>query len=117
MTVSGEGPGDAIDLTAAIDAVHRQLTDAIRNVRENDVLGFEYGNVEIELQMAATKDSGIEGGVRFYVFTAGGKASKGSSATHRIKINIKPYKPGTDEAARVSGPPARVMGPLDEPPA
>jgi hypothetical protein len=102
MTISGEGSNDGVDLTAAINSVHEQLTAAIRNVRENDVLGFEYGNVEIELQMAATKDSEIRGGVRFYVFTAGGKAGQGSSATHRIKINIKPYQPGTDKPVRVA---------------
>jgi hypothetical protein len=106
MSISGEGSNDGVDLTAAINSVHEQLTAAIRNVRENDVLGFEYGNVEIELQMAATRDTGISGGVRFYVFTAGGKANVGSSATHRIKINIKPYQPGTDK-------PVRVMSALD----
>lgn len=96
-------PDDAVDLTTAINAVHEQLTAAIRNVRENDVLGFEYEDVEIELQMTATKNRGFEGGVRFYVFTAGGNADQGSSASHRIKISIKPYKPGTGEAARVAG--------------
>lgn len=73
-------------------------------MRANDVLGFEYEDVEIELQMTATKTLGMEGGVRFYVFTAGEKAEQGSSATHRIKITIRPYKPGTGEAARVAGP-------------
>jgi hypothetical protein len=100
----GEVPDDAVDLTAAINAVHEQLTAAIRNVRENDVLGFEYEDVEIELEMTATKTVGVTGGVRFYVFTAGGNADQGSSATHRIKINIKPYSPGTGKAARVLGP-------------
>lgn len=108
----GDEPDDAVDLTAAINAVHEQLTAAIRNVRENDVLGFEYDDVEIELQMTATKTRGMEGGVRFYVFTAGGKGDRGSSATHRIKINIKPYNPGTGEAARVAKA-ARLVEPAD----
>ena len=97
-----EVPNDAVDLTAAISAVHEQLTAAIQTVRENAVLGFEYEDVEIELQMTATKKLGAEGGVRFYVFTAGGRAEQGSAATHRIKINIRPYNPGTGEPARVS---------------
>jgi hypothetical protein len=96
-----EVPGDAVDLTVAIDAVFEQLTAAIRNVRENDVLGFEYEDIEIELQMTATKNVGGQGGVKFYVFTAGGSVDLGSSASHRIKINIKPYNPRTGDAARV----------------
>ena len=104
MPFSGddEVPGDAVNLTVAIDAVFEQLTVAIRNVRENDVLGFEYEDIEIELQMTATKNVGGHGGVKFYVFTAGGNVDRGSSASHRIKINIKPYNPRTGDAARVS---------------
>ena len=100
-----EVPGDAVDLTAAINAVFEQLTAAIRNVRANDVLGFEYEDVEIELQMTATKDVGGRVGVKFYVFTAGGNVDLGSSASHRIKISIKPYNPRTGDAARVLAEP------------
>jgi Trypsin-co-occurring domain 2 len=77
MAFPGGKPDDAVDLTDAINAVHEQLTAAIRNVRENDVLGFEYGDVEIELQMIATQSVGAEGGVRFYVFTASGTVDRG----------------------------------------
>jgi len=104
MPIPGDEPEEAVDLTAAIRAVHQQLTAAIDTVRENEVLGFEYGDIELEFQMTATKTFGAQGGVRFYVFTAGGTAEQGSLASHRIKINIRPYNPETGDAARVAGP-------------
>ena len=55
MAFPNDEQRDAVDLTDAINAVHKQLTAAIRNVPANDVLDFEYGNVEVELQMTATK--------------------------------------------------------------
>jgi hypothetical protein len=76
-------------LAETISALRMQLTTAMSSGRAEDIL-FELGDVQIEFEVAVTKDASADGGVRFWVISFGAKAGVATEGTHRIALTLKP---------------------------
>jgi Trypsin-co-occurring domain 2 len=82
------------------------LADAIRSLRtelsaaveegEGQGLRFRVGPVELEFELAVTKEGGGGGGVRFWVISAETKLVRSSATTHRIKLSLAPIVSGPE---------------------
>ena len=94
-----------IELSEAISQLRMQLETAIKEGKGKD-LRFEIQDLELELQVVATKDAKIggqvEAGVKFWL-VGGGKAageggiSQGSSSLQRLKLKLRPKLASTGE--------------------
>jgi hypothetical protein len=51
---------------------------------------FRLGPVEMEFLLEVTQEAGAEGGVRFWVVTLQAKGEVGSTATHRVTLQLEP---------------------------
>lgn len=77
-----------------------ELADAIRDLREQLIIAaqeskqseiqFELGPIELELQVAASKEAGVDGGVKWLVFNAGANSNFSSGATQTLKLTLNP---------------------------
>jgi Trypsin-co-occurring domain 2 len=76
-----------IPLSSAIGALRRELVEAVRS-GEGEELRFALGTVELELQVAAEKKAGVEGGVKFWLLSLGGGGSRSSGDTQTIKLSL-----------------------------
>jgi hypothetical protein len=113
---SGSEFADA-GLAEAIGVVRAELEAAIRAGAASKV-AFEAGPVELEFEVAFTKTSHGEGGVKAWVITVGGSAEVSHARTHRMKVTITPVdratrekqligdiEPATTEGQAPQGPP------------
>ena len=94
----------AAGLAATVRALRAELTEAMSEGREQDLL-FELGDINLEFQVAVSKDAAAEGGVRFWVVTLGAKGSMATSATHRLALTLRPVMVddlGVPRPARIS---------------
>jgi hypothetical protein len=82
------------------------LADAIRSLRtellaaveegEGQGLRFRVGPVELEFEVAVTREQGGGGGVRFWVISAEGKLARSKATAHRIKLSLAPVVSGPE---------------------
>jgi hypothetical protein len=63
---------------------------AARSQGEDSELRFEVTDVELEVNLAATKEAGGGGGVKFWVYNADAKVSASDVRTHRLKLKLRP---------------------------
>jgi hypothetical protein len=101
-----------VGLAEAIRSLRAELTQAMQE-GEGQGLRFKVDPVELEFELAVTSTKGGGGGIKFWVVTAEAKLDKATTATHRIKLSLKPLVkgPAGDEvdaivADEVSGRPA-----------
>jgi hypothetical protein len=85
-----------IPLAQAIRALRREILAAIREGEDKD-LRFGLGPIELELQLAISREAGGEAGIAFWVVTIGGKGSRTSATTHTVKLVLMP--PGDVQVA------------------
>jgi hypothetical protein len=78
-------PPPGLPLSDLIDAVRGELRAAAVAAKGSD-LQFEVQDVTIEVQVAATGTKGIDGGVKLWALTLGGKVSKSDTATHTVTL-------------------------------
>jgi hypothetical protein len=76
-----------IPLASAIRALRAELVEAVR-AGEGEEIRFALGPVELELEVEAGAEGGINGGIKFWLVSIGGKGSRSSSATHRVKLTL-----------------------------
>ena len=82
--------GDAgVGLAEAIRSLRAELSLAMQHGAGEEIR-FRVGPVELEFLLEVTQEAGIEGGVRFYVVSLGGKGSVARSSTHRITLSLLP---------------------------
>ena len=81
-------PDAEIPLADLIDAVRAELQNAAEAARTEQrlllVVPHLYGHVEI----TTTGSKEVSGGLKIYVFTGGGKATKSDTAVHRVKLKL-----------------------------
>jgi hypothetical protein len=93
-----------IALAEAISAVRRELNRAaVTPHDQQDIIGFRYGNVEIELEVELTREVEASAGVRFWVLSGDTQARGSVGNTNRVKITLLPYD------RRTAGLPAGVL--------
>jgi hypothetical protein len=75
-------------LSDAINAVRAELERA-RQTAEGQTLQFEVGAIEMEFDIALTGTKGLDG-IDVKVVSVGAKWMRETTATHRIKVALKP---------------------------
>ncbi|WP_407840818.1 trypco2 family protein [Streptomyces sp. DSM 116496] len=94
-----------LELSEMIRELRAQLTAAAVQ-GAGEALQFEVGPIEIEANVAVTKEAGGGGKVRFLVVEGGADGKYAKSETQRITVTLQPTTPGpggTRTAARISG--------------
>lgn len=84
--------GDEVGLADAIRALRSELGNAVAEGKDQDIR-FRLGPVEMEFQLEVEKKVGGGGGIKFWVVTIGGQASRSSGTTHRVKLSLQPIGP------------------------
>jgi Trypsin-co-occurring domain 2 len=87
MTDEADPPG--VGLAAAIDQVRVELEQAIKDGEHSEV-AFRAGPVELEFEVAFTRNGGISGGFQLSVLSFGAKRERSSTATHTVKVALTP---------------------------
>lgn len=96
---------EGVALGAMIRQLRAELEQAAAAGEGADLL-FGLGPIELELEMGVTSEGGGETGVKFWVLTLGGKASKVSERTQRLKLTLSPRRrsdPDADVYVRTEG--------------
>lgn len=57
---------------------------------EGQRLQFELGDIELDFEVAITREARAEGGVRVWVINVGASGAVTATATHRVKVTLKP---------------------------
>ena len=78
-----------IRLAETVRSLRAELYEAM-DEGAGEQLRFRAGAVELEFEVAVTEGKEGEAGARFWVITAGGKASSANTATHRVKLTLTP---------------------------
>ncbi|MGW4649085.1 trypco2 family protein [Kitasatospora sp. NPDC004289] len=91
----GNSSGDEwMDLADAVALLRRQIAQAQRQAAESPAddsdVRFAVGEITLELGMELTGTRSVNGGLRFAVVSAGGKAERASKATHKVTVKLTP---------------------------
>ena len=90
---------DKIPLSEMLAELRKELLEAKLEGQGSD-LKFLIEDIEIELQIATTKEAGVDGGVKFWVYNAEAKVDISEARTQKLKLKLKPKTPtGTFEIA------------------
>jgi hypothetical protein len=81
--------GMDIPLAQAIAALRSELVAAVSEGEDKGVR-FALGPVELEFQVEVSNEEGVDGGVRFWVVSVGGKGSRSSAQTHTVRLTLTP---------------------------
>jgi Trypsin-co-occurring domain 2 len=87
--MEGEMDDDTVDLADAIRVVRRQLDESMSEGLDSSVR-FELGVVQMEFEVVLTRDTSVDGGIRFGVVSLGGKGGVSQARTHRISVEMQP---------------------------
>ncbi|MFI6449695.1 trypco2 family protein [Kitasatospora sp. NPDC050543] len=81
-----------MDLADAVALLRMQVAQAQRQVAESPAsdVRFAVGEITLELGMELTGTRSVNGGLRFSVVSAGGKAERASKATHKVTVKLTP---------------------------
>lgn len=98
------GPAGMVGLSEALIALRRQLLAAWQEGEEGGAddgrparLRFRIAEpIELTFQAAVTKDLSGSGGVRWWLFSLGGEASRSTEATQTVHMKISPVMYGPD---------------------
>jgi hypothetical protein len=80
-----------IPLAEAIRALRRELVAAVAE-GEGEEVRFALGPVELEVELAVTREAGGEAGIAFWLVSIGGKGSRTSARTHTVKLTLTPVR-------------------------
>lgn len=101
--MSGLEPSAQIELSAAVRAIRRELTEAAAQA-EGEQVRFEVGPIEMEFTVELTHEAGVKGGVRAWVLSAGADARASHAATHRISVTLTPKDATTGGPVEIGNP-------------
>lgn len=88
------------------------LSEAIRNLRAEllaamradpgDALRFRLGPIEMELEVAVSREASAKGGFKWWLVEAGAEAKGGQVAKHKLKLVLEPIDAATGQRAEVA---------------
>jgi hypothetical protein len=78
-----------IGLSEAVRAVRAEL-EAARLAGADEDIRFEVGPIEIEFEVAVTREAQAGGKVKVWVVEAGAEGTVGKSTTHRVALTLNP---------------------------
>lgn len=76
-----------IGLAETIRALRGELAQAMAD-GEGQPVRLRVESVKLDVQVAVTASAEAQGGVKFWVLTAGGKATEGTTATHTVSLEL-----------------------------
>ncbi|MEF9886546.1 trypco2 family protein [Streptomyces sp. P9-A4] len=76
-----------IGLAETIKALRGELSRAMAD-GEGQPVRLRVQSVKLDVQVAVTTSAEAHGGVKFWVLAADGKATKGTSATHTVSLEL-----------------------------
>lgn len=98
-------PKGVVGLSEALIALREELLAAWREGEDGGrQLRFRITEpVELTFQTAVTQDGKVGAGVKWWLLTLGGEASRGSAATQTLSLKLTPvmYDPETGQATEV----------------
>ena len=80
---------EAIPLADLVAALRQELTIATSRA-EGQAIQFTLGDIELELNVAVTRQKSAQGGVQFWVFSLGGSGGWTDATTHTIRLTLHP---------------------------
>ncbi|MGK5111367.1 MULTISPECIES: trypco2 family protein [unclassified Geodermatophilus] len=78
-----------IELSEYIEALRSELR-AAELAGKNRTPRFAVGPVELELEVAGTREAGAKGDIKFWVVSLGGSAKASVQRTQRLKVTLTP---------------------------
>ena len=96
-----QGEANLPSLADTIAAVRRELS-AAQMAGQGQPVQFRTGPVELEFEVAVTRNGGGQAGVQLWVLTLGGKGELAHATTQRIKVTLQPVNPETGEDAQIT---------------
>ena len=85
----GENTVQRIGLAEMLTELRAQLLKA-RGEGADETLKFEIADVEIEVEIATTKEAEGKGGVKFWVYNAEAGVAASQGTTQRLKLKLRP---------------------------
>jgi Trypsin-co-occurring domain 2 len=87
-----DGAQGVVGLSDALIALREELLKAQAEGQGNDrKLRFRIPEpIELEFQAAVTKDFEGNAGIRWWLVSLGGQASRGDTATHTVRLKLSP---------------------------
>jgi hypothetical protein len=83
------GKAKKIELAEMLTELRAQLLKA-RGEGAGEALKLEISDVEIEVQIATTKEAEGKGGVKFWVYNAEAGVAASEGTTQRLKLKLRP---------------------------
>ena len=94
-----------IELSELVQQLRNELYRSIVAAKD-EPMRFELGSIELEVQFTATREGGVGGKVKFWVFVeAGGEAKATRASVQKVKLTLTPMfvgstvKPWIDDKA------------------
>jgi hypothetical protein len=78
-----------IPLVDAVRALRREIVEASRVAKDEEVQ-FKLGPIELEFAVEMSRETGVDGGLRFWVVSLGGQVKTGSATTHTVRLALTP---------------------------
>ncbi|GAB2620547.1 hypothetical protein GCM10027168_60760 [Streptomyces capparidis] len=91
-----------IELSKVIEELRNELETAVA-AGAGRALRFELGPIEVEVEVAITKEKGGGAKVRFWVVDAEAQGKLSDAATQRIRLTLEPKVAATGRRPEVSG--------------
>lgn len=99
-----------LELAGLIKSLRAELIEAQAEGEGKDI-GFQVEDIEIELEVAAEKNTDGTIGAKFYVFTSQFKRSEKDVVTQKLRLSLKPHQRVTDpDNGEPSTVPAMIAG-------
>jgi hypothetical protein len=89
MMVEENGLPGGVGLAEAIKALRAELTEAMLSA-PGQGMRFRPGPVELTVEAALTKGVGGRTGIKWWLFEAGGEASRQSVVTQTLSLTLEP---------------------------
>ena len=84
-----------IPLSEMIESLRQELKVALSRGEGEKVL-FDVKKVELELQIAVSRESGVDGKIKFGVLEAGARVGKTQQDTHLFRLELEPRVLGAE---------------------
>ncbi|MEV7684105.1 trypco2 family protein [Streptomyces sp. NPDC088341] len=78
-----------LELSEVVRQVRGQLNQAMADGKDDDIK-FELGPVELEFEVAVSKERGADGGIKVGVLSLGAKGSRSTGTMNRMKLTLTP---------------------------
>lgn len=88
-----------VPLASAIEVLRGELVEAVR-AGEDQEIQFALGPVELELEVVVEKKVDGQAGIKFWLVSIGGGASRSSGSTHTVRLTLTPTRRGAGEGQR-----------------